>query len=433
MIVTKADTEGDEVLCYNTKTTALIALDKFTYDRIFKKMEFCGDELKQLKKMGFILDDDFDEIKDIERKRQEFLASEDQALTIITTTDCNARCYYCFEAGIKRYSMTRETADALVDFCKKNFRKKELRLSWFGGEPLMNFDIITYLTERFLSCGYTIRGHITTNGSLLRQEIIEYCLGKYEHFSCQITIDDLYDDYWAVKRYVDLPKEKAFNTVIQNVILLLQNDVETAVRINFKASKFDHAKAVFQELNALLSKYNKNGKLYIYFAPLNISDTNEIISDFHCSYTHPYLQMVETQNGAGYFVDEQRFMSSINKMAAYGLMPTCGSCGMTNKNKFAVDADGSLYKCHRLVGRKEFCCGNVSDGIDEENWCYRYYRSSKISDPHCANCNILPVCQEGCKARRLLLGDKFKCSNISQVKEDLVRIFYKEMTGGDKA
>lgn len=69
--------------------------------------------------MGFIIDDDFDEIAALEEIRKNGMDDPVQNVTILTTTECNARCYYCFEHGIKQYPMTIEVANAVVEFIKK--------------------------------------------------------------------------------------------------------------------------------------------------------------------------------------------------------------------------------------------------------------------------------------------------------------------------
>ena len=140
-----------------------------------------------------------------------------QNVTILTTTECNARCYYCFEHGIRQYPMTREIADATVKYIKKNYPEKQLAINWFGGEPLLNFEIIKYITAQLKESGYEIISHITTNGSLLTKEMIDYLQREYSDLSFQITIDEIGAKYGEVKRYIDIAKEKAYGRVVQNI------------------------------------------------------------------------------------------------------------------------------------------------------------------------------------------------------------------------
>ena len=92
-----------------------------------------------------------------------------------------------------------------------------------------------------------------------------------------------------------------------------------------------------------------------------------------------------------------------------------------------IDADGTLYKCHRLSGRKQYACGTVFDGIDTNNDYYKIFRNPIIEDEECKKCSILPICQGGCKSQRILYGNKQKCHRIKQIQGKLVNLYYKEV------
>ncbi len=73
------------------------------------------------------------------------------SFTILTTTDCNARCFYCYEKGCEQVNMSDETAYNVVEFIKRSCGGREVSLHWYGGEPLFNIapiDIITNGLER---------------------------------------------------------------------------------------------------------------------------------------------------------------------------------------------------------------------------------------------------------------------------------------------
>ena len=62
--------------------------------------------------------------------------------TIFPTTDCNARCFYCFELGRDRVPMSKETAEKAADYIKAHCGGEKIKLNWFGGEPLYNQEAI---------------------------------------------------------------------------------------------------------------------------------------------------------------------------------------------------------------------------------------------------------------------------------------------------
>lgn len=426
-IATEQDDDRNNFLLYNTHTTAFVVLRKDIYMQIFVNRDFSDTQCcDQLKKMGFLVDDDFDELLALEKLRIKGMDDPVQNVTILTTTECNARCYYCFEHGIRQYPMTQEIADATVKYIKKNYPEKQLAINWFGGEPLLNFEIIKYITAQLKESGYEIISHITTNGSLLTKEMIDYLQREYSDLSFQITIDEIGAKYGEVKRYIDIAKEKAYGRVVQNITQLLDRHITTNVRLNFAPSKIERAKEIYVELKKAFEGHDMSS-LYMYFAPLTLDNDNEIISDFHGHIEHPFLQAVKTQFDEGFPLYKPRYDETVGMVGAFGLMPNAFSCGITTKNRICIDADGTLYKCHRLSGRKQYACGTVFDGIDTNNDYYKIFRNPIIEDEECKKCSILPICQGGCKSQRILYGNKQKCHRIKQIQGKLVNLYYKEV------
>lgn len=112
----------------------------------------------------------------------------------------------------------------------------------------MNFEIMKYITEELKKAGYDLIAHITTNGSLLTEEMLEYFQKEYSDLSFQITIDEIGEKYGKIKRYVDIDAKDAYKRVINNVCMLLDHHVTTNVRLNFAASKIERAKEIYIQL-----------------------------------------------------------------------------------------------------------------------------------------------------------------------------------------
>lgn len=253
-----------------------------------------------------------------------------------------------------------------------------------------------YITTELKNAGYDLIAHITTNGSLLTEEMLEYFQREYSDISFQITIDEIGEKYGKIKRCVDIEPEAAYKRVIENVYMLLEHHVTTNVRLNFAASKIERAKEIYVELKKVFAEQD-NSTLYIYFAPLTLDSDKEIISNFHGDMEHPFLQAVKTQFSEGFQLYKTRYDDDMDLIGAFGLMPNAFSCRMTTKNRISIDADGTLYKCHRLSGKQGYACGTVFDGMSEDNKIYQFFRNTTITDEECKKCNLLPICQGGCK------------------------------------
>lgn len=159
----------NRILLYNTFTTSLVELPKDIYRSIFVENDFSLPEVSALFNMGFLVEDSCDEIQAMETIRRDVIKNSSKKIAniiIAPTLECNAHCFYCFENGYRKGKMTRETADALVDFLVKNWNGEKLGITWFGGEPLLASDIIDYVSQKLKEYNIIYGCKITTNGSL---------------------------------------------------------------------------------------------------------------------------------------------------------------------------------------------------------------------------------------------------------------------------
>lgn len=427
IIKSNLDGEG-KVILYNTRTTALVTLEKSLYQKIFIDKDFSdSDVISQLFSMGFVVNSHDEELAILDAMRIKEKDNPIQGVTILPTTDCNARCFYCFEEGIARYTMSKKVAEQTIKFINNFYDKKELAIAWFGGEPLLKFDIIEYITLELKKLGYTLNTHITTNGSLLTKDMISFFMANYSNTSFQITLDGVDEKYYQAKKYIDIAPQDAFRRVIDNIKMILSAGLPIQVRINFLPSKIEEAKETYYHVLELLSDVDVSN-LYLYMAPLNVKDDNEIISRFKGKdMEHPYLQLVKAQYQAGFPLNSIVYKDDNRLLGGFNLMPNCASCGILTNKRIIIDADGSLYKCHRLTGRKDWNVGNVFDGVDTECYAYRHFTSPYIDEEGCKKCNILPICNGGCRANRILYGPQHKCHKIKQVQSELVKLYYEKL------
>lgn len=417
---------GNRVILFNTLTTALITIDKVTYKHIFiDKIFDDNDAIASLKKMGFIVDSNKQQLEFIEALRKREIESPQQTITIFTTNKCNARCYYCFEKGIRFVDMSMETAQMIVDFILKRFHKKELAIMWFGGEPLLSVNIIEYITQCLRQHGYTLNSHITTNGSLINKPLIDFLKQNYEHLSFQITIDDIGIKYGQIKRYVDIEVEDAFDKVINNCKLLLNNDIPLSIRINYRTEQIDKAKNIFLRIKDIFKKY-EGEKFRIYLAAITMAEgcnscreEKGKITDLLNAMKFAYSQNLYNPRAKN---ERQKILST------FCLLPKSYACGACKINNITIDAEGYIFKCHRFVQYPHYRIGSVFDGINKNT-----KHCLKIEDFHifreeCKECNILPLCQQGCFAIHELYEENLNCE-MKEVQSDLLLAYYKTVYG----
>ena len=145
--------------------------------------------------------------------------------------------------------------------------------------------------------------HITTNGSLITDDILDFFNNNYKKVSFQITLDDIGIEYAKIKRYVDISIDDAFGRVIDNIKNIIQKGIRLLIRVNFAASQIEKAKNIYSKIIELLDGLDLSN-VNIYMAPLSLNCDREIISNFTGDIEHPFLQMVKTQREKGFSLQE---------------------------------------------------------------------------------------------------------------------------------
>ncbi len=150
----------DGFLLYHTATCSLVYLE--------------GDEdmeqsFLQLVCMWYFVKIDFNEflwIDNLRKERSNALSKDVKRYTIFTTTDCNARCFYCYEKRLSRLFMTEKTAMDVAAYIIRNAKGSVQSIRWFGGEPLMNCKVIDLISEQLQRKDVQFYSKMITNGTL---------------------------------------------------------------------------------------------------------------------------------------------------------------------------------------------------------------------------------------------------------------------------
>lgn len=415
--------DDNDIMLYSTFNTSMIIIPKEVYECIFIKHCYDDSEyISKLVELGFIVEEDNAQFAQIEHIRKLNLLSGEQVVNIFSTNNCNARCYYCFEKGIDMINMSEQTADATVDFIKKYYPDKKLKIIWFGGEPLYNFPIIIRITKALKDAGYNLCCHVTTNGSLVTQEIIDFFTLYYERVSFQVTIDAIGEKYGKIKRYIDCNSDVAFDRTINACHLLINNEVFLSIRINYLDKNIDAAEKDFNYLQSIFSNVRDDNFL-IYLAPITLLENCQSCPDSNDHLVN--LLKFHYENGV---YKNNRYDGYYDLLSSFNLMPKGGACRAANKKHITITADGRIFPCNRYAKYRNYAIGNVLAGIDENNTFYKYFYNWRVTEEKCKVCSILPICQGGCKALKTLYTKKdFVCQRIV-IQSDLLKLLYATLT-----
>lgn len=426
----------NETIVYSTLTTSIVVLSREEHHRIFVENDYTDAETcVNLLEMGLLFD---------ERKPQDLILMDSRqkvlnagrgitGVTIAPTMSCNARCYYCFEKGARWGTMDKRTAEAVAQFLIDNCPDKELYISWFGGEPLLATDAIDTITQRLRSAGIKVESTITTNGLLLDEKVSSR-LADWGTYRVQITLDGVGEKYNEIKSYVNV-KDDPFETVMENIEeLFALGDVSVHIRINYHSLDREAIETTFSYVQ---ERFGKEEMLYLYGAPLDLPEIKGY-SEFDKEEGCLFLDVLHMSLDNGFENEELNVRAGVNVSEDYNavlgelmLTPFPAPCYQTNRWRFVIDDRGKLYKCQKHLGKEKFSCGDVFSGVDKNDY-YRYYATEQLHDEECRECFMLPICQGGCNANRLLYGSKFACPPSKSIAKDLVLTYYRYLTGDEE-
>ena len=294
--------------------------------------------------------------------------------TILTTTDCNARCFYCYEKGVEKKTMTIETADLLSDYITKNYNKHKVSLSWFGGEPLFNIKVIDRITQNLERNGVEFGSTMVTNGYLFSPGIVGRAASLWHLRNVQITIDGTENIYNRTKAFI-YEGINAYHRVMSNIKLLLDHQFEVSIRINVDVHNADD---VLNLIHNIKSDFDGYQNLSVYSHALFETSTSGTAE--HRSKV--YIKRKEIS----------REIKALGLDHPYNLPNKLPEhlCMADDDESVVVSPDGKLGKCEHYVDRGFY--GSLQCDIIDRNALNRF--SEVVHDkPECHQCFYHPHCK----------------------------------------
>lgn len=379
-------TNDNRIAIYNTYSGAFCVIENVSaYDS--------SKYIEGLIKEGFLIKDEVDEIKNfaLERKLQiTSIHPEVLYYSIAPTLKCQASCDYCFENDIlDKTSMTDYTENALIDLIKHDIRKvhpKEIRLNLFGGEPLLVKDRLCSIGEKISKLckekNINVSSRLVTNGILLDQSIISQLKKLYGLRSIQITLDGTKEIYAKVKG-ID-----AFDTVVRNIYNLCDSTT-IVIRLNISNSNKNDIENL---LEYLLIEKNLAKKIKVYLAPIKL--------DLGCKReASDCMTSKEFEDFRRYIFE--KFIYKLNMFNLNEILPSVKRtvCAYERNYNCCIGPQGEIYKCQRMLGRKNSIIGYTQSLNDFSNVQINSYEKLPSK---CINskCSLLPYCGGGCPSER---------------------------------
>lgn len=322
-----------------------------------------------------------------------------KALCLHVAHDCNLACKYCFaeegEYHGKRSLMSFEVGKKAIDFLIENSgSRKNLEVDFFGGEPLMNFDvvkeIVSYSRSKEEKHGKNFRFTLTTNGVLLNDDIMTF-LNDNMH-NIVLSIDGRKEVHDNMR---PSPNGKgSYDLILPKFIKLaeLRGQKDYYVRGTFTHNNLDFTEDVLHLADLGFKQISVEPVVTTDEMPYAIKE-NDL--PFICEQYEYLTDKIIEYKSNGKDFNFFHFMIDLSQgPCVVKRMTGCGA----GSEYLAVSPEGDLYPCHQFVGNEEYKMGTVYSGVERGDIQNEFKSCHVFSKTSCKECWAKYYCGGGCNA-----------------------------------
>lgn len=354
------------------------------------------EDVEELKKQGKLFSEDIYACMSGEfKKRQSVL----KAICLHVAHDCNLACKYCFaeegEYQGRRGLMSYEVGKRAFDFLVENSgTRKNLEVDFFGGEPLMNWEVVkklvAYGRELEKTHNKNFRFTLTTNGILLDDEVMEFANKEMGNIVLSIDGRKEVNDRMRVSRN----GKGSYDIILPKFLKMVEmrGDKEYYIRGTYTHYNTDFASDLihFADLGF------KELAMEPVVAPptADYALTEEDLPKLFSEYDRLALEMIKRkEEGRGF----NFYHYTIDLTGGPCIVKRVSGCGVGTEY-MAITPEGDLYPCHQFVGEEKYLLGNIFDGIKNTSVCDEFKSCNIYSREECKDCFARMYCSGGCAA-----------------------------------
>lgn len=353
-------------------------------------------DIETLKKEGKLFSEDTYQNLAIDFKNRPTVI---KAMCLHIAHDCNLACKYCF-AGEGEYCgdrslMSFEVGKQAFDFLIANSgTRKNLEVDFFGGEPLMNFEVVkqlvAYAREQEKIHNKNFRFTLTTNGVLLDEEVMDFA--NKEMYNVVLSLDGRKET--NDKMRVSRNGKGSYDLIVPKFkeMVKRRGDKEYYIRGTYTHYNTDFTKDILHMADLGFTKLAMEPVVASPDAPYALKE--EDLPVLFDQYEKLAAEMVRREkNGKGFTF----FHYMIDLEGGPCIAKRIAGCGVGTEY-VAVTPWGDLYPCHQFVGDENYLLGNVFDGITNEEVRSRFKMCNIYTRPQCNDCFARLYCSGGCSA-----------------------------------
>lgn len=353
------------------------------------------EEIQSLKKEELLFSDDPYEKINLDLHRNTVI----KAACFHVSHDCNLRCSYCFAStgnfGGERLNMSFDVGKTAIDFLIKNSgNRKNIEIDFFGGEPILNFDVVKQIVEyaRGIEEKFdkNFRFTITTNALYLNDEKIDYI--NKNMVNVVLSLDGREEVNDAMRKRID--GKGSYSKVLDNIKKLVEKRgyKDYYVRGTFTKKNLDFFNDVLHLVDQGFDQVSVEpvvaGKGSGY--EITIDDLSTLKLEYE-KLAREYV--IRARNGKGFVF----FHFLLDLTAGPCVAKRLRGCG-SGTEYISVTPEGDIYPCHQFVGIKEFKLGNVKKGIENKDLQEKFTKSNVYTRKKCRDCWAIFYCSGGCPA-----------------------------------
>ena len=360
-------------------------------------IEDCYEQVEELKNEGRLFTpDNYEAIAGDLKKKSTGVV---KALCLHVAHTCNLNCSYCFASQGKyhgeRAVMSFEVGKRALDFLIENSgSRRNLEVDFFGGEPLMNFEVVKQLVAYARSIekehNKNFRFTLTTNGMLIDDDVIEFC--NKECNNVVLSLDgrkEIHDKF-----RVDYNGQGSWERIVPKFQKLVEarGDKEYYMRGTFTHNNPDFLTDVKTMLDLGFSETSMEPVVCAPDDPSGLTPEDVVI--VKQQYEELAKLMLERDDEGKPFTFYHYMIDLSAGPCIYKRISGCGS----GTEYMAVTPWGDLYPCHQFVGEEKFKLGDIWHGVTNHEIQHEFEQCNVYAHPECRDCWARLFCSGGCSA-----------------------------------
>ena len=362
-----------------------------------EEIRICIGDVKALKEAGKLFTED--NYEDIAGTLKERSGNVVKALCLHVAHTCNLNCAYCFASQGKyhgdRALMSFEVGKRALDFLIENSgTRRNLEVDFFGGEPLMNWDVVKRLVEYARSVekehNKDFRFTLTTNGVLIDDDVIDFA--NREMSNVVLSLDGRKEIHDRVR--VDFAGNGSYDKIVPKFRELVQarGGKNYYMRGTFTHANPDFTKDVFHMADLGFTELSMEPVVCAPGDPAALDAKDlEIVKE---QYEILAKDMIRRQKDGKPITFYHYMIDLTGGPCIYKRISGCGS----GTEYMAVTPWGDLYPCHQFVGEEEYRLGDIWKGVTNEELRNEFRSCNAYARSECRDCWAKLYCSGGCAA-----------------------------------